>query len=72
MGELGRRLAKIKGDFRSSSFLVQRLSIDIQRGNVPFHLRVSGMSYACNICDIIIFLDFMYMSYDNSYCAVIK
>jgi len=32
--EIGRRIAEVSGERRATSFLLQRLSLSVQRGNV--------------------------------------
>ena len=56
MQDLGRRIATVTGERRASEFLLQRLSVAIQRGNASCVLGTVNSSSDCQDLDVVYYL----------------
>ena len=56
MQELGRRITSVTGERRATEFLMQRLSVAIQRGNASCILGTVNLSTDCNNLDVVHYL----------------
>ena len=66
--ELGQRLGRVTGEVRSTNFLIQRLSVAVQRGNSASVLGTMDVSESFAILSIYVFL--LVSSYIVMYCIV--